>query len=63
MQASPEGFLHAIPQQAAPAPRKSLEEILEIIHSHQLQAINDLSEEEILGLDSSGIPEQPYLGR
>lgn len=44
-------------------PRKTAEEILALIRSHQLTVINDLSEDEILGYDSFGIPEQPHLGR
>ena len=43
-------------------PKKTAEEVLALIRSHQLTVVNDESEDEILGYDHCGIPEQPHVG-
>ena len=55
------GMLQALPRQAHRA-RKAPEEVLALIRSHQLTVINDESEDQILGYDRFGIPEQPHVG-
>lgn len=51
--------LAELPSRAALGPKKSAEEIMAMIRSYNLRVVNDLSEEEILGLDEFGVPEQP----
>lgn len=43
--------------------KASVEELMALVKSYDLKPINDLTEDEILGYDGFGIPEQPYLDR
>ena len=45
-------------------PRKSMEHLLATLHRVHAGPIDySLTDDEILGYDKDGIPEQPYLGR
>ncbi len=52
-----------LPSVKLPGYKKSMEELHALFDRHKLTPVNDLTEDEILGYDEFGVPEQPHFGR